>query len=128
MGGAPSYQAPVKVALPEPEKPKGRWFSILDEIGPHNPTIIEIQRATAGYFGLSQIEFLSDRRSYDVVIPRQIAMYLCKIYTTRSLPEIGRRFGGKDHTTVLHAVRKIERCIPKDWKIAHSVAHIEGML
>ncbi len=53
-------------------------------------------------------DILSSRRTATVVKPRQVAMYLSKALTLRSLPEIGRRFGGRDHTTVLHAVRKIE--------------------
>lgn len=68
----------------------------------------DIQRAVARKFGLTKAELLSERRDRMIVRPRQIAMYLCKRMTTRSLPEIGRRFGGMDHTTVIHAVRKIE--------------------
>lgn len=68
----------------------------------------DIQRAVARKFGLTKAELLSERRDRMIVRPRQIAMYLCKRMTKRSLPEIGRRFGGMDHTTVIHAVRKIE--------------------
>ena len=71
-------------------------------------TIDEIQRAVADYFNLRLAEMLSERRARNIVRPRQIAMYLSKQLTSRSLPEIGRRFGGRDHTTVMHAVRKIE--------------------
>lgn len=70
--------------------------------------IEQIQRAVVKRYGITRMELLSSRRTNQVVRPRQIAMYLCKMMTPRSLPEIGRRFGGKDHTTVLHAVRKIE--------------------
>lgn len=70
--------------------------------------IEEIQRAVIKKYGLTRLELTSSRRTFAIVRPRQIAMYLCKLLTPRSLPEIGRRFGGKDHTTVLHAVRKIE--------------------
>lgn len=73
------------------------------------PSRIEaIQRAVMQKYRLTRLELISSRRTGDIVRPRQIAMYLCKILTPRSLPEIGMRFGGKDHTTVLHAVRKIE--------------------
>jgi len=71
-------------------------------------TIDEIQRAVADYFNLRLAEMLSERRARVIARPRQIAMYLSKQLTSRSLPEIGRRFGGRDHTTVMHAVRKIE--------------------
>lgn len=70
--------------------------------------IEDIQRVVAQHFNVPRNEMLSNRRTRTVVRPRQIAMYLSKIMTPRSLPEIGRRFGGRDHTTVLHAVRKVE--------------------
>ncbi|MDZ7824650.1 MAG: chromosomal replication initiator protein DnaA [Ahrensia sp.] len=70
--------------------------------------IEDIQRVVAQHFSVPRNEMLSNRRTRTVVRPRQIAMYLSKIMTPRSLPEIGRRFGGRDHTTVLHAVRKVE--------------------
>ncbi len=62
----------------------------------------------AEYYGLKQADLLSERRQRAIARPRQTAMWLCKLLTTRSLPDIGRRFGGRDHTTVLHAVRRIE--------------------
>ena len=66
-----------------------------------------IQKLVTSRFNVSRADILSSRRTATVVRPRQIAMYLSKLLTPRSLPEIGRRFGGRDHTTVLHAVRKI---------------------
>ena len=71
-------------------------------------TIDDIQRKVADYYNLRLSDLLSARRSRTIARPRQIAMYLSKILTTRSLPEIGRKFGGRDHTTVIHAVKKIE--------------------
>ncbi len=71
-------------------------------------TIDDIQRCVTKYFSLTMADMLSPRRAREVARPRQIAMYLCKQLTTRSLPEIGRKFGGRDHTTVIHAVRRIE--------------------
>ena len=71
-------------------------------------TIDEIQRRVAEHFNVRQGEMTSDRRARAVARPRQVAMYLAKQLTSRSLPEIGRKFGGRDHTTVMHAVRKIE--------------------
>jgi len=70
--------------------------------------IEEIQKAVAEYYDLRLNELLSPRRSRNIARPRQVAMYLCKQLTQRSLPEIGRKFNGRDHTTVMHAVRKIE--------------------
>ncbi len=71
-------------------------------------TIEEIQRRTAEYFEIRLSDMVSPRRARAVARPRQVAMYLAKQLTTRSLPEIGRKFGGRDHTTVMHAVKKIE--------------------
>ena len=71
-------------------------------------TIDDIQRKVADYYNLRLSDLLSARRSRTIARPRQIAMYLSKILTTRSLPEIGRKFGGRDHTTVIHAVKKVE--------------------
>jgi chromosomal replication initiator protein len=75
---------------------------------PKRVRIEDIQRIVARHYNVSKTELLSNRRTRTIVKPRQVAMYLSKIMTPRSLPEIGRRFGGRDHTTVLHAVRKIE--------------------
>ncbi len=71
-------------------------------------TVDDIQKAVAEYYGLKQADLLCERRNRAIARPRQTAMWLCKQLTTRSLPDIGRRFGGRDHTTVLHAVRRIE--------------------
>ena len=71
-------------------------------------TIDEIQRKVAEYYSVRMGDMLSPRRSRAVARPRQIAMYISKHLTTRSLPEIGRQFGGRDHTTVIHAVRRVE--------------------
>jgi chromosomal replication initiator protein len=71
-------------------------------------TVDDIQKATAEHFRLKQSDLLCERRTRALARPRQAAMWLAKQLTTRSLPDIGRRFGGRDHTTVLHAVRRIE--------------------
>ena len=84
-------------------------------------TVDEIQKTVADHFNLKQADLLSERRTRSVARPRQIAMYLCKQHTTRSYPDIGRRFGGRDHTTVLHGVRKIEELMPQDDQIARDV-------
>jgi chromosomal replication initiator protein len=83
--------------------------------------IEEIQRVVSRHFNVSRSDLLSARRTANVVRPRQIAMYLAKTLTLRSLPEIGRRFGGRDHTTVLHAVRKIEALIATETALAAQI-------
>lgn len=80
--------------------------------------IEDIQRIVARRYNVSRHDMCSSRRTANVVRPRQVAMYLCKTTTLRSLPEIGRRFGGRDHTTVLHAVRKMEALSAKDVALA----------
>ena len=75
---------------------------------PKRVKIEDIQKLVASHYSVTRADILSSRRTATVVKPRQVAMYLSKTLTLRSLPEIGRRFGGRDHTTVLHAVRKIE--------------------
>lgn len=77
-------------------------------------TIDEIQRKVAEHYTLKLADLLSERRARQVARPRQVAMYLCKKLTPRSLPEIGRKFGGRDHTTVMHAVKKIEELMTED--------------
>jgi len=84
-------------------------------------TVDEIQKTVADHFSLKQADLLSERRTRVVARPRQIAMWLCKQHTTRSYPDIGRRFGGRDHTTVLHGVRKIEELMALDDQIARDV-------
>lgn len=84
-------------------------------------TIDEIQRSVADYFSIRLSEMLSDRRARTIVRPRQMAMYLCKHMTNRSFPEIGRKFGGRDHTTVMHAVQKIEELKESDSQIEHDL-------
>ncbi len=84
-------------------------------------TIDEIQRKVAEHYTLRLDDMFSARRSRNVARPRQVAMYLCKKLTPRSLPEIGRKFGGRDHTTVMHAVRKVEELVGGDIAFADEV-------
>ncbi|HEX3920637.1 MAG TPA: chromosomal replication initiator protein DnaA [Caulobacteraceae bacterium] len=96
-------------------------------LGPHlrggekRITVDDIQKATAEHFGLKQADLISERRTRSVARPRQAAMWLAKQMTTRSLPDIGRRFGGRDHTTVLHAVRRIEELRAGDPQLARDL-------
>jgi chromosomal replication initiator protein len=97
-------------------------------LGPHlrgggekRVTVDDIQKTTAEHFGLKQADLISERRTRSVARPRQAAMWLAKQLTTRSLPDIGRRFGGRDHTTVLHAVRRIEALRAGDPQLARDL-------
>ncbi len=84
--------------------------------------IDDILKIVGRHYNVAKADLLSPRRSRTVVVPRQIGMYLAKKLTSRSLPEIGRRFGGRDHSTVLHAVRKIDEQVRVDEKLAKDVA------
>lgn len=84
-------------------------------------TIDEIQRKVAEHYNLKLTDMASPRRAREVARPRQVAMYLSKQLTPRSLPEIGRKFGGRDHTTVMHAVKKIEELVGLDATFAQEV-------
>lgn len=95
---------------------------------PKKVKIEDIQRLVANHYNVSKSDILSSRRTATVVRPRQIAMYLSKALTLRSLPEIGRRFGGRDHTTVLHAVRKIESLTGADVGLAGEIDLLKRML
>ena len=87
-----------------------------------------IQNIVAVYFNLNIQEMLSPRRSRSLARPRQIAMYLAKKYTTNSLPDIGRKFSNRDHTTVIHAVKKINELVKNDNEIKHSITEIIKIL
>jgi chromosomal replication initiator protein len=95
---------------------------------PKRVKIDDIQKLVASHYNISRADILSSRRTANVVRPRQIAMYLSKQLTLRSLPEIGRRFGGRDHTTVLHAVRKIEELVSKDKSLAEVIELLRRIL
>jgi chromosomal replication initiator protein len=84
-------------------------------------TVDMIQKTVAEHYSLKQADLISERRARAVARPRQVAMWLAKQITTRSLPDIGRRFGGRDHTTVLHAVRRIEALKAEDAVLARDV-------
>ena len=84
-------------------------------------TIDDIQKATAEHYGMKQADLISERRNRAIARPRQAAMWLAKQLTTRSLPDIGRRFGGRDHTTVLHAVRRIEELKAGDAQLSRDL-------
>ncbi|CAM9758227.1 unnamed protein product [Discosporangium mesarthrocarpum] len=91
-------------------------------------TIEEIQKRVAEHFNIRMADMHSARRSRVVARPRQVAMYLSKQLTSRSLPEIGRKFGGRDHTTVMHAVKKVEELRTSDMNFAEDVDLLRRML
>jgi chromosomal replication initiator protein len=91
-------------------------------------TIDEIQKKVAEHFNIKMAEMTSARRARIVARPRQVAMYLAKQLTPRSLPEIGRKFGGRDHTTVMHACKKIEELTAADRALGEDVELLRRML
>jgi len=91
-------------------------------------TIDEIQKKVAEYYSIRISDMHSPRRARTVARPRQVAMYLAKQLTSRSLPEIGRKFGGRDHTTVLHAVKKIEALMGEEKSMCEDIQLLRQML
>ncbi len=97
------------------------WLSDLLKVKEKNITVEEIQEKVAAYYGLRVSEILSATRKAGIARPRQVAMYLCKSLTVKSLVEIGKYFGGKDHTTVLHACRRVEELFALDAVIQQDI-------
>ena len=91
-------------------------------------TVDKIQNVVSNYYNIALSEMLSQRRSRPLARPRQIAMYLAKKMTTRSLPEIGRRFANRDHTTVIHAVKTITRLSEQDDEMKKNISQIKSLL
>ena len=91
-------------------------------------TIEEIQRKVAEHYNIRLADMVGPKRVRTVARPRQVAMYLAKQLTARSLPEIGRRFGGRDHTTIMHGVRKIEELKLDDRQLAEDVDMLRRLL
>ena len=91
-------------------------------------TVEEIQRKVSEYYNIRLSDIIGPKRLRSYARPRQVAMYLCKLLTSRSLPEIGRRFGGRDHTTVMHGVRRIEELKVSDGQIAEDVEMLRRAL
>ncbi|HUF86894.1 MAG TPA: chromosomal replication initiator protein DnaA, partial [Thermohalobaculum sp.] len=91
-------------------------------------TIEEIKRKVADHYNLRMTDLVSPRRARNVARPRQVAMFLAKTLTSKSLPEIGKGFGGRDHTTVIHAIRKIEQLRDTDSQLAEDVELLRRML
>lgn len=117
MGAAPVTMEAAEAAL------RG-----LTGCAPPPVRVDNVIRIVARHYKVAPADLLSQRRTASVVRPRQIAMYLAKTLTLRSLPEVGRRFAGRDHTTVLHAVRKIEGLIASDAALAAEVASLTAAI
>jgi chromosomal replication initiator protein len=95
---------------------------------PRRIRIEDILKIVSRHYGVSKHDILSERRHRSVVWPRQIGMYLAKQMTARSLPEIGRRFGNRDHTTVLHAIRKIEGQLTANAQLKDEIVDLKKQL
>jgi chromosomal replication initiator protein len=91
-------------------------------------SIDDIQRKVAEHYNIRLADMVGPKRARNVARPRQIAMYLSKQLTSRSLPEIGRRFGGRDHTTIMHGIRKVEELVTEDHALAEDVALLKRLL
>jgi hypothetical protein len=112
------HRGRLEVALARREKLFGKR---------HSPRVEDIQDAVCAVYRVETKEMLSKRRSAHLVRPRHVAMYLAKEMTGLSLPGIGRKFAFRDHTTVLHAVRKIEGLRPNDPELDAMIARVEAM-
>ncbi|MEF3048103.1 chromosomal replication initiator protein DnaA [Pseudotabrizicola sp. L79] len=91
-------------------------------------SIEEIQRKVAEHYNVRLSDMIGPKRLRTIARPRQVAMYLCKQLTSRSLPEIGRRFGGRDHTTIMHGIRKIDELMAGDSQMADDVQLLKRLL
>jgi chromosomal replication initiator protein len=101
---------------------------LVQGIEPRRIKIEDILRIVSRHFAVSKQDILSQRRHRSVVRPRQIGMYLAKHLTSRSLPEIGRRFGDRDHTTVLHAIRKIDKEVGENPRLKDEIEELKRQL
>lgn len=118
--------SPPEPIPPTLQKQKRCWFHISSELS--YPKIAAIQHIVAERFDVTVVDLISPRRTANVVRPRQIAIYLAKRLTPKSLPEIGRRFGDRDHTTILHATRRIEELCKSDEYLSRAVDELETLL
>ena len=91
-------------------------------------TIDLIQTVVCKFFKISKNEMLSSRRSRYLVRPRQTAIYLTKILTSKSLPEIGREFSNRDHTTIIHSVKTIEKLKKEDKELSNNIDHLKNKI
>ena len=135
--GAPQPK-PIVRAKPIPVQPQeidagweGMWFHDLVFGHSKEPRVVrvrEIQEAVCKHYSVSILDVLSGRRTHEVAFPRQVGMYLCRHLTPHSYAEIGRRFGGRDHTTVIHASQKIGGLVGFDMKVTCDVNTLRKVL
>lgn len=134
----PEYDPDIKAA-PEPEleletelepEPVVAVVDVgdSDEVPPAVPSVRDIQTIVCWYFGFQLTEFLSHRRTGKLNYPRQIAMWLAKTLTMKTMPQLGRAFDGRDHTTILHGVRKIENMRQTDEHTRALLAFLMGVI
>ncbi len=123
----PARSRDLAAPLPDPLLPPGYWFRIVDVVQ-RPPFMREVKAAVLEHFRLPPNSMLVGRRTHVWVRARQLAMYLCREMTSKSLAEIGRNFGGSDHSTVLHACRRVEDFIAKDSEFAAVVAALRAKL
>jgi hypothetical protein len=122
-------EPPKRVIVAKVSRSYQPWFSIEDaEPVVFKPTVREVQVVVGAYYRISTMDIRSARRTQNIVRPRQIAMYLARKLTSKTMPEIGRYFGGRDHTTVLHAVRKMEALLETNPILAGEVAELTRRL
>lgn len=125
----PAPRPEIKIMPPIPNEAFRAALEMFPESEAFRGKVEVIQRAVVAAFpGVTVRDLKSARRTKDVVKPRQIAMYLAKSLTLRTLPEIGRRFGGRDHSTILHAFRKIEGLVKTDPDVAAKIEQIKSSL
>ena len=129
-GGAEPHHRPCRAGAAGRSRSKSTQELLHDLLRANDRrvTIDEIQKRVAEHYNIKVADMHSARRARAVARPRQVAMYLSKQLTPRSLPEIGRKFGGRDHTTVMHAVRRIEELCSEDRSFAEDVELLRRML
>jgi hypothetical protein len=133
MSPAPKVVEPVKVAPVYQAHDAGwdsMWHHDLVTMRPRvlDVSIKEIQRVVAQHFGVRVKDIIASRRQADIIRPRHVAMYLARMLTLRSMSEIGNRFGGRDHTTIMHAVKKIEAQCETDDELFAAVDRLRRRL
>jgi hypothetical protein len=119
---------PAPVAPPAVAFKKEPWFYIVGVSADALLTMRQIKEAVCEHFGLEMVSMSTGRRNRAEVRPRQIAMYLCRELTSQSMPQIGRGFGGKDHSTIHHACGRIRSLLLADKKMSRDVAAIRAAL
>ncbi len=95
---------------------------------PVNVSVDDIKKAVASHFGIKVSDMISKRRTRNLSFPRHVAMYLCRKHTTCSYPEIGSHFGGRDHSSVIHAAHVVSTKLPQDGGVREAIATIERLL